>query len=92
MKPQLLAGTTWHKRMGNLSNAFRYKVDYVLLEPEQETQLPYLFSRNRGNVVSLHDRDHGGARQDGRGAVWARDILSREGAPEGCGTAGLCGY
>jgi DUF1365 family protein len=75
MKPQLLQASTYHRRIGGPSNAFRYTVDYVLSEPEARPKLPWLLSRNRFNLASINDRDHGGARGDGRGAVWVRDVL-----------------
>ena len=51
-----LAGHTWHGRHGAIDNAFRYGVDYVLLDAEAaEVEAPALFRRNRGGLVSLHD-------------------------------------
>ena len=70
-----IAGHTYHGRKGAIANAFRYGVDFVLLDAEARTRGPALFSRNGGNFVSLHDRDHGGPPRDGRGAAWARDVL-----------------
>ncbi len=80
MTAQIVKGTTWHKRLGAIENRFRYRVDYVLIDPEQTRGFPSLFSRNRGNVMALHDRDHGGPRDAGRGATWFRDVLAGEGA------------
>ena len=57
-------------------NAFRYSVDYVLLDPEANTALPSLFRRNKAGLTSLHDSDHGGAPKDGKGAAWVRDVLA----------------
>ena len=74
-----ISGYTWHGRKGGIENAFRYSVDYVLLNPEQEVQPPRLFSRNSGNLFSLQDKDHGGAPKDGRGAPWARTVLRDNG-------------
>lgn len=68
-------GHTYHGRKGNIGNAFRYSVDYVLLDAEARPRAPWLFSRNRGNVTSLQDRDHGGPVGQGRGPVWARAVL-----------------
>ena len=70
-----IAGYTYHGRKGAIANAFRYGVDFILLDAEARTRGPALFSRNGGNFVSLHDRDHGGPPKDGRGAAWARDVL-----------------
>jgi DUF1365 family protein len=41
--------------------------------------MPRLFSRNRRNLASLRDRDHGGPPGQGRGAGWARDVLAARG-------------
>ncbi|MDU8910686.1 DUF1365 domain-containing protein [Aestuariicoccus sp. MJ-SS9] len=71
-----IAGHTYHGRKGAIANAFRYSVDFVMLDAEAEKpRAPLLFSRNGGNLVSLHDRDHGGAPGAGRGAIWAREVL-----------------
>ncbi|MDR9485242.1 MAG: DUF1365 domain-containing protein [Sediminimonas sp.] len=77
-----IAGHTWHGRKGAVENAFRYGVDYVLLEPDAPTPTaPALFSRNRGNVVSLWDSDNGGPLRQGRGVDWVRDVLEAHGLP-----------
>jgi hypothetical protein len=70
-----IEGHTYHGRKGAIGNAFRYAVDFVLLEPEAEARAPRLFSRNRANLLSLRDADHGGAPGQGRGAAWAREVL-----------------
>jgi len=31
---QHIAGYTYHGRKGDIANAFRYRVDYVLLDPD----------------------------------------------------------
>lgn len=72
-----IAGHTWHGRKGTVKNAFRYGVDYVLLDAEAEIEGPTLFARNRAGLTSLQDRDHGGAPGQGRGAVWVREVLTR---------------
>lgn len=72
-----IAGHTWHGRKGTVKNAFRYGVDYVLLDAEAEIKGPALFARNRAGLTSLQDRDHGGAPGQGRGAVWVREVLTR---------------
>lgn len=74
-----IAAETYHGRRGATKNAFRYSIDYVLMDAEAPLKTPLLFSRNRGNLVSLHDRDHGGAPKKGRGAPWARDVLAAHG-------------
>jgi len=72
-----IRGQTYHGRKGGIGNAFRYSVDYVLLDAETATKGPGLFSRNRGNLTSLHDSDHGGEPKKGRGARWAREVLAQ---------------
>ncbi|MDM7932581.1 DUF1365 domain-containing protein [Tabrizicola sp.] len=75
MQVQRIRSETFHGRKGPVRNAFRYTVDYILLDPEK-MQAPRLFSRNRGNLMSLHDADHGGAPGQGKGASWAREVLA----------------
>ncbi|MBO6885664.1 MAG: DUF1365 domain-containing protein [Marivita sp.] len=70
-----IVGHTYHGRKGSTENAFRYSIDYVMLDAEAEPKTPCLFSRNKGNVASLQDVDHGGAPGEGRGAAWAREVL-----------------
>lgn len=70
-----IEGHTWHCRKGVIGNAFRYAVDFVLLDAEARPRAPWPFSRNRANLLSLHDTDHGGAPGRGRGAAWAREVL-----------------
>lgn len=70
-----IVGHTYHGRKGSTENAFRYSIDYVMLDAEAEPETPWLFSRNSGNVASLQDSDHGGTPGDGRGAAWAREVL-----------------
>lgn len=84
MTPQIdhIAGQTWHGRKGGIKNAFRYSVDYVLLDAEAPVTGPSLFSRNGGNLVSLHDRDHGGAPKQGIGAAWVRQVHEQHQLPQ----------
>ncbi len=70
-----IAGQTFHGRRGPVQNRFTYGVDYVLFDAEAPLRLPRLISRNRRNLASLSDRDHGGAPGQGRGAAWVRDVL-----------------
>lgn len=76
--PEHMPGVTTHARRGAIGNAFRYGVDFVLIDPEARDG-PALFSRNRFNLAAVHDRDHGGPRGDGRGVAWAREVLARRG-------------
>jgi DUF1365 family protein len=72
-------GVTTHTRRGAIRHRFRYGVDYVLIDPEAPVAGPRLFSRNRFNLASVHDRDHGGPMKQGRGAPWAREVLAAHG-------------
>jgi len=76
MKPELVRSHTFHKRLGGPDNAFRYSIDYVMSEPEVQTSLPTLLSRNRFNIAAIHDRDHGGQVDNGQGAAWVRQVLT----------------
>ena len=76
-----IAGETYYGRRGATKNAFRYSIDYVLLDAEAELTTPRLFARNAANLMSLHDSDHGGAPKQGRGAVWVRDVLQAHDIP-----------
>ncbi|SNR48977.1 DUF1365 domain-containing protein [Puniceibacterium sediminis] len=76
-----IAGQTCHGRKGAVENAFRYSIDYVLLNPESQPRLPFLFRRNAAGLTSLHDVDHGGPPKQGRGAPWAREVLAAHGVP-----------
>jgi DUF1365 family protein len=71
-----IEGHTYHGRKGAIGNSFRYSVDYVLLDAEAPARGTWLFSRNRANLTALHDIDHGGAPGQGRGPLWAREVLA----------------
>ena len=77
-----IVGHTWHGRKGAVKNAFRYSVDYVLIDAEEEVAGPSLFKRNGSGVVALHDRDHGGPPGHGAGAAWAREVLKNYQIPQ----------
>lgn len=81
MTAQHLHGQTFHGRKGRIANAFRYGVDYVLLDPETDHG-PTLFSHNRPNLAAIHDTDHGGAPGQGRGTAWVRDLLTHHNLPQ----------
>ena len=81
-----VAGHTYHGRKGATENAFRYGVDYLILDAEADYRaLPRLFSRNRANFAALHDRDHGGPPGAGRGPEWVREVLAAHGLAEADG-------
>ena len=69
-------GVTFHGRKGAISNAFRYSVDYVLLDAEAPVRGPSFFARNGRGITALDDLDHGGSPKEGRGAAWVRDVLA----------------
>jgi DUF1365 family protein len=73
---QHIKGETYHGRRGAIKNAFRYSIDYVLLDAEATLTTPRLFARNKPALMSLHDSDHGGTPHHGRGATWVRDALA----------------
>ncbi|MEL6585423.1 MAG: DUF1365 domain-containing protein [Pseudomonadota bacterium] len=76
-RPEVVPARTFHGRQAEgVANAFRYGVDYVLVDPDSTAPTPTLFSRNRANLTNLSDRDHGGPRGDGRGVAWVRDVLA----------------
>ena len=79
MTPEIVRGETYHCRIGGPKNAFRYGVDYFLIDPEAETAGPLLFSRNRFNIACILDRDHGGRRGGGAGTAWVRAVLRDHG-------------
>ncbi len=70
-----IVGITTHTRRGEIRHMFCYGVDYVLIDPALPTTGPRFFSRNRFNLASVYDRDHGGPLKAGRGVQWARDVL-----------------
>lgn len=70
-----IAGETYHGRRGAVKNAFRYSIDYVLVDADAPVQGPGLFARNAANLMSLQDSDHGGAPKAGKGIDWVRDVL-----------------
>ncbi|MEN8841903.1 MAG: DUF1365 domain-containing protein [Octadecabacter sp.] len=70
-----IAGETYHARRGGETNAFRYGIDYVLLDAEGTPDHPSLFARNGRALMSLQDSDHGGAPKAGTGAAWVRALL-----------------
>ncbi|MCC5973347.1 MAG: DUF1365 domain-containing protein [Rubellimicrobium sp.] len=74
-----IAGQTYHGRRGGTKNAFRYSVDYVLVDAEAKVDAPRLFSRNGRNLTALNDADHGGPPGRGQGAVWVRKVLAAHG-------------
>ncbi|MBO9406443.1 DUF1365 domain-containing protein [Shimia sp. R9_1] len=75
-----IQGHTTHARRGQLKNAFRYGVDFVLTDLS-ESRRPALLSRNRFNLWSIWDRHHGGTRGAGDGVEWFKHVLRDRGFP-----------
>ena len=71
-----IAGETYHGRRGAVKNAFRYSIDYVLMDADAAVKGPALFARNGANLMSLQDSDHGGKPKAGIGVGWVRDVLA----------------
>jgi DUF1365 family protein len=62
MRSRLYTGWVRHERLRPARNSFRYPVYYLGADLDELDQLDAnlrWFSHNRGNVVSLWDRDHG---------------------------------
>ncbi|MEM6713157.1 MAG: DUF1365 domain-containing protein [Pseudomonadota bacterium] len=74
-----IEGHTWHGRKGAVENAFRYSIDYLMLDAEENLEMPWLFGRNRAGLASLWDSDHGGQPKLGRGPAWVREVLETHG-------------
>lgn len=58
----LYVGSVLHRRLRPVVHRLRYRVFWMLLDLDEIEQLPHrlrLFSRNRFNVLSYYDRDHG---------------------------------
>ena len=84
--PQLCFGHVRHKRLRPVLNVFEYRAYYVRLPLRSlGARAPScaLFSRNRFNLLSFHDRDHG----DGvTGLVeWIEALLEKEGVADADG-------
>ena len=68
----LYEGTVTHRRVRPRTHHLRYRIFQVLLDLDELPQLHSrlrLFSRNRFNLFSFHDRDHGDGRGDLRAYV-----------------------
>jgi DUF1365 family protein len=77
---QLGFGHVWHKRLRPAVNAFRYGVYFLrvpLRATEQSVFLTRLCSRNRFNLLSFYDRDHGDGKQPL--TQWIDGLLKQEG-------------
>lgn len=72
---------TMHARRGRLKNAFRYGVDFVVVDLDDPGRFPAVLSRNSFNLWSLWDHKHGGPRAQGSGLSWFREQLLQRGFP-----------
>ncbi len=90
--PQLCFGSVRHKRLKPVVNEFEYGVYFLRLPLRSMANTPSttsttsttrLFSRNRWNLLSFHDKDHG----DGQQALvsWIEQLLAREGIKDADG-------
>jgi uncharacterized protein len=80
------SGIVVHKRLVPTQHAFSYRVFSLALDVDDIDRLARslrLFSRNRWNVLSFHDRDHGN-RDGGPIASHARSILHQAGLGHAC--------
>lgn len=71
----LYSGRVMHRRTRPRAHMLTYRVFWLLLDLDEIDQLDRrvkLFSRNRFNLLSLHDRDHG----DGSGAALRPQVES----------------
>ncbi|MGH8455914.1 MAG: DUF1365 domain-containing protein [Stenotrophobium sp.] len=82
-----------HRRLVAPFYRFVYRVFYLLIDIDRIDELARglrLFSHNRFNVLSFHDRDHG-AQQPGALRTWAEAVLGEAGIrPDGGRIRLLC--
>lgn len=84
--PQLCFGQVRHSRVRPVRHDFNYGVYFLRLPLRTLQQAPFgtrLLSRNRFNLLSFHDRDHG----DGKQSLlqWIDDLLQAEGIQDADG-------
>lgn len=83
---QLCFGTVYHTRLRPVRNSFNYGVYFLRLplrSMEDAAPPTRLFSRNRFNLLSFHDKDHG----DGKRPLleWIDDLLQQQGIDDADG-------
>jgi DUF1365 family protein len=74
----IYVGTVMHRRLTPRVHKFRYRLFWLLLDLDELDALPARlrwFSRNRFNLFSLHDRDHGDASETPLPEQIARHLL-----------------
>lgn len=73
----LYTGTVTHTRLSPRHHAFNYPAFFICFPLQRKAELQSrLFSLNRFNLFSYHDKDHAGG-QDGE--TWVRNILAGHG-------------
>ena len=91
---RVYTGVVVHKRVRPKPHALKYRVFSLLVDTDRIDELANglrLFSRNRFNVLSFHDRDHGAG--DGTPvAEQARAVLAKSGIDIGKGRILLLAY
>lgn len=78
--PQLCFGQVRHARQRPVRHAFAYRVFFLRLPLRAMATgqaLPCGLSRNRFNLLSFHDADHGDGKSDA--LAWVEQVLAREG-------------
>jgi DUF1365 family protein len=89
LRSALYAGSVMHHRLRPKQHRLRYSIFYLLLDLDEIDALARklrLFSHNRFNIFSFHDRDHG----DGPAAT-PRDKVERHLREAGIETGGAIG-
>jgi len=89
-RAQLCFGEVRHTRLRPVRNAFAYGAYYIRLPLREMGERDFgcaLFSRNRFNLLSFSDRDHGDGRQ--RLVDWIDEMLGAEGIYDATGEVWL---
>lgn len=84
--PQLCFGQVRHARQRPVRHAFAYRVYFLRLPLRAMAAgqaLPRGLSRNRFNLLSFHDADHGDGKTDA--LAWVDQVLAREGIADAGG-------
>ena len=58
MTSALYTGTVMHQRYKPRRHALRYRLCWMLFDLDDLPHRLHLFSHNRFNLISFHDRDH----------------------------------
>lgn len=89
--PLLAVGEVRHRRLRPSAHAFAYRTWFLLLPLRALRARPDpALTRNRGGVVSFHDRDHGDGGADA--LAWAESLLAAEGINDADGEIWLQTY